>query len=94
MYNSDRKLILLFLSGGWYCIEGAVQPKPTVNTQGGKCKQRYYCPEGSDGPTICGEGVYCQQERLDSPSGNCDAGKCIICIYYLLINKILQILMK
>ena len=61
-------------SSGWYCIEGAVKNKPTDSSQGGKCTVRYYCPEGSDSPIICDAGMYCKDERLAAPNGDCDAG--------------------
>jgi hypothetical protein len=72
----------LLHSGGYYCITGATQSRPTIDSQGGKCKTGEYCPEGSSGPTICDGGKYCQQERLDAPTGLCDAGQ------YLTLNSL------
>ncbi|XP_077985306.1 uncharacterized protein LOC144439946 [Glandiceps talaboti] len=41
---------------------------------GGLCPPGYYCPIGSDNPTPCTPGMYCQTPGLAYPTGDCYAG--------------------
>ena len=64
---------LCCISSGYFCVHAAwlAQPSdynnytagdclcPTEST-GGQCQPGYYCPEGSEEPTPCEEGRYCE----------------------------------
>ncbi|KAI8480901.1 hypothetical protein Bbelb_413740, partial [Branchiostoma belcheri] len=49
-------------------------PVYSLNFTGGICTPGTYCPEGSQRPTPCDLGQYCEQHALDATSGPCSAG--------------------
>lgn len=64
-------------SVGWYCLAGAVTPKPIIPSQGGICDKGYYCPDGEQ-KLECDPGKYCPQKGLSEPAGDClDGFYCI-----------------
>ncbi|PHJ25134.1 gcc2 and gcc3 domain-containing protein, partial [Cystoisospora suis] len=53
--SSDERVLC---APGYFCLEGASTPKPTVPAQGGICTAGYYCPEGTYEPQPCPPGTY------------------------------------
>lgn len=73
-YIGGLLISVLFLSEGWYCSGGAVQPMPTDPSQGGFCDLGEYCPGGSDAPIPCDGGMFCSRTKLVLPTGPCQQG--------------------
>ncbi|XP_071807027.1 uncharacterized protein, partial [Asterias amurensis] len=73
---------------GWYCIRGAWSDMPTDygydnistncfcpgNSTGGQCQPGEYCPEGSNYPTPCTRGYYCDSAGQQNETALCDEG--------------------
>ena len=59
---------------GWYCLGSAVTNRPNDTVTGNICPVGFYCPEGSPQPVSCSLGMYCSDNGLDEPTGNCAEG--------------------
>jgi hypothetical protein len=55
----------LLCSPGYFCTKGAITQTPTAASQGGgKCRQGYYCPEGSGFELQCPPGKACPNKGM------------------------------
>ena len=59
---------------GWYCLRGADTSTPNDTITGNQCTAGSYCPRGSPQPIPCSLGMYCTDDGLSEPTGNCSAG--------------------
>ncbi|CDW71824.1 gcc2 and gcc3 domain-containing protein [Stylonychia lemnae] len=63
--STQRKII--DCPEGYYCLRGTY-------TNYTLCPVGFYCPLGTNAPIPCKAGMYCDQQGLSAPVGNCSAG--------------------
>ena len=74
-------------AAGYFCVNAAWTDKPQdydnftagdclcpANSTGGKCQEGFFCPEGSDEPTACTGGFYCEGKGKENVTEQCDPG--------------------